>query len=553
MQLNEQFLRMQKLAGIQPVNNEYDLVLEGVNIFINIFSSKLLTEAKAKEAKKKISSIIDEASPEVLAFYKALGITYDKLDDEGKKLLVAAFKEIQTTKPSEEEIKSKLLGKVPANEAEEDESKGVDAIGKLGNFLKKSTIGKAVTKTVAALLIGVMTVPLIANAVKIFTPDATTKVVTVVQSDTDANTGNNAYLPAEQAKTNASNVGVPTDNGTLVVPFELSKGNEAGIKDPKILDNYINTLKAKYSDGTISGEITVDITSYASNTKNAEKSTTSESPLTQERGETIKSMIPNQIGDVTIKVNLVKGDYNKLSQETGKDATNGAVVTINQTGEDLKTTTEEAELDELIPVFNPLWAEYNVGPIGKDKEEETGEEETTGEKQTGEKQTGEKQTGEKATNVTPTNIKQYLDYFPKLNRNGQLAVILKTISPKTDIFSKLGKSNISSFTDSELTDEKINDDTTKKIAQLIINSRKSPDTFLKKMSQLAGINFGTRAKAVMAKPGQKYQPSSQIQQENITLLSLLNEAQIDDLFKLLKITPSQVQQNKVEIPIFPKK
>jgi len=179
----------------------------------------------------------------------------------------------------------------------------------------------------------------------------------------------------------------------------------------------------------------------------------------------------------------------------------------------------------------------------------------TGEKPTGEKPTGEKATDKKATDKEPTsekatNIKQYLDYFPKLNRNGQLAVILKTISPKTDIFSKLGKSNISSFTDSELTDEKINDDTTKKIAQLIINSRKSPDTFLKKMSQLAGINFGTRAKAVMAKPGQKYQPSSQIQQENITLLSLLNEAQIDDLFKLLKITPSQVQQNKVEIAAF---
>ena len=70
------------------------------------------------------------------------------------------------------------------------------------------------------------------------------------------------------------------------------------------------------------------------------------------------------------------------------------------------------------------------------------------------------------------------------------------------------------------------------------------------MSQLAGIKFGTRAKAVMTKPGQKYQPSSQIQQENITLLSLLNEAQIDDLFTSLKIKPEQVQQYKVEIAAF---
>ena len=90
MILNEEFLRMQKLAGIKPVNNN-DLVLEGINIFIDIFSPKLLTEAEKKKA--TVSSIIDNSSPEALAFYKALGITYDQLDSEGQRLLNAAFKE----------------------------------------------------------------------------------------------------------------------------------------------------------------------------------------------------------------------------------------------------------------------------------------------------------------------------------------------------------------------------------------------------------------------------------------------------------------------------
>jgi hypothetical protein len=261
--------------------------------------------------------------------------------------------------------------------------------------------------------------------------------------------------------------------------------------------------------------------------------------------KTINKAYPDAKLTITLEeVNTTSGINNQEIQTAADKLPTQASF---QAAESSMETSKDPNTTIQLKSFQFLYAPTGTGTGAKPSP--TGEE-PTGEKATGEKATGEKATGEKATNVTPTNAKQYLDYFPKLNRNGQLAVILKTISPKTDIFSKLGKKTITSFTDTELTDEKITDDTTKKIAQLIINSRKNPDTFLKKMSQLAGIKFGTRAKAVMTKPGQKYQPSSQIQQENITLLSLLNEAQIDDLFTSLKITPSQVQQYKVEIAAF---
>ena len=81
--LSEEFIRMQKLAGIQPVNEEKTLVLEGIKIFTNIFSSGLLTEAEIK---------VEDLTPEAIAFYTSLGITYENLDTEGKKLLDDLFK-----------------------------------------------------------------------------------------------------------------------------------------------------------------------------------------------------------------------------------------------------------------------------------------------------------------------------------------------------------------------------------------------------------------------------------------------------------------------------
>lgn len=539
MILNEEFLRMQKLAGIKPVNNN-DLVLEGINIFIDIFSPKLLTEAEKKKA--TVSSIIDNSSPEALAFYKALGITYDQLDSEGQRLLNAAFKEAKLKKLSPKEIKTSLLGDKKVTEAEDEESKGVDAIGKLGNWLRKSPIGKAVKNTVAGLLIAVLTVPAIVNTVKLLTPDDTVKVSKTISFDDNADTGNSAYLPSEQAKMNASDVGVKTDDGTLVVPFKLAKGDQAGIKDAKIIDNYVNSLKAKYSDTSISGDVTIKVTSYASNTNNAEKSTTSELPLSQERGETIQNMIPKKIGNVNINVEIEKGDYNNLTKETGEDPTKGAVVAIDQVDSNLEqtTTSQQQSPDKLIPVFNPQYAEFDVKL--RDKEEETGKEET------GTDQEKSTTSGETSTTKLDTSkTKEYINYFPKLNRNGQIAVVLSAVSPKTSIYNKLGDRQIKSFTDNELT--KITDPEAKKIANLILNLRKNPDSLIKKISTATGIKLGTRAKAIQTAPGQKYQPSSQLQKvaETISLLELLNEAAIDNIFSDLGISDSDIKANRIAL------
>lgn len=537
MILNEEFLRMQKLAGIKPVNNNNDLVLEGVNIFIDIFSPKLLTEA---EKKTKVSSIIDEAPPEALAFYKALGITYDKLDSEGKKLLNNAFREIKTKNPNEKEVKSKLLGKVSANEAEEEESKGVDAIGKLGNWLRKSPIGKAVRNTVVSLIMAAIVVPPIVNTVKIFTPDNVKVVKTAIQSNNDADAGNNDT--AEGAKKAASSVKIKTDDGTLVVPFKLAQGNEDGIKDVEIIKNFVNSLEAKYADGSVSGDITIKVKSYASNTNNAEKSTTSELPLSQERGETIQNLIPKKVGNVNIKIVTEKGDYETLTKETGEDATKGAVVTIDQTDSNLTKEKTEPIPDKLIPIFNPEYAEYDVDSIGKEKDEE----ETSGEETKTDKE--KTSTGsETAVKLDVSKAKEYINYFPKLNRNGQIAVVLSAVSPKTSIYNKLGDRQIKSFTDNELT--KITDPEAKKIANLILNLRKNPDSLIKKISTATGIKLGTRAKAIQTAPGQKYQPSSQLQKvaETISLLELLNEAAIDNLFSDLGISDSDIKANKIAL------
>ena len=69
MQLNEQFLRMQKLAGIQPVNNEYD---ETINILTELYLhehyySKGILKENINEGKiidfikKKFSSLKDNS------------------------------------------------------------------------------------------------------------------------------------------------------------------------------------------------------------------------------------------------------------------------------------------------------------------------------------------------------------------------------------------------------------------------------------------------------------------------------------------------------------
>lgn len=537
----DQFLRMQELAGIRPVSNN-ESILEGIKVFINIFSYGLLTEA---EEKKKTNSIINNLTPEAIAFFKTLGITYDQLDSEGQKLLNDAFKEISQLGDKEKKDKlnafKKSLSSKEVTEAEEESNyKGVDAIGKLGNWLRKNTIGKATKTAVAALISASILVPSIVNFAKVVTPNKVQLVNKTITVTDKADLGNGAYFPAEKAKTDATSVGVKSSDGTLVVPFKLGKGNEQGIKDTKIIDNFINTLKAKYSDESLSGEITVKITGYGSNTNNALKSSTSKLPLNVERPETIKNMIDGEtggkIGNVKINIEIEKGNYQDLVKETGKNPTKGAVVTIDQLDSNIKQTKQDTQEipDNLLPIFQPVKADYD--PTVPDREETPSDEKTDS-------------SGSETTVASSTSkIRNYIDYFPSLNRNGQIAVILSIISPKTNIYNKLKLKQIKSFTDGELA--KITDPKAKKIADLILNIRKNPDTLIKKISSATNTKLGTRAKAIQTAPGQKYQPSSQLQnpvQENISLMGLLNEAMIDNIFSELGVTDDNIKTNKINL------
>ena len=152
----------------------------------------------------------------------------------------------------------------------------------------------------------------------------------------------------------------------------------------------------------------------------------------------------------------------------------------------------------------------------------------------------------KAAPIKATQIKQDVTNLSRLNRNGQIAMVLARMSPKLNIFTQLGKDTITSLSDNDF--NKIQDsnapETAKKLAKLIPNIRKSPDAFLKKVSDLTGIELAPRAKAIATKPG----ASTQAQITQVTETQVyLQEAAIDDLFNELGITPEEIKTNRIEI------
>ena len=529
--LSEEFIRMQELAGIQSVNKEKNLVLEGMKIFSKIFPSELLTE-------EKIGT--EELTPELIAFYKLLAKTYDVLDPEGDDIvsnaLRYAVKNPEETKQEIENLKNTENSNIEEAEGDETPPSKTSIMGKLRKYFMDNKVGKATRNAVLGLIASVIMLPAIYNAVKILSPkDVQTTVQTInVDSKLDADTGNVAYPAAEDAKTDAGGVGVELNDHSLVIPFDLAKGDNAGLKDPKILKNFINTLKAKYSDPSLSGKITIKLTGYASNDDGAEsdKSSTSDKPLSEERPETIKNQIPKKIGNVDIDVEIEQGDYNDLDKENpnSDNHTKGAVVKADIVKADLKQTKSSSkEIPiELLNTFQPL---YDPKPKGGNKVRRP-KPKTKGE------------TG----GTSEDQVQDYLKYFPNLNRNGQLAVVLAVASPKTNIYKQLKLDKVKSFTDNEL--NAITDPNAKKIADLIINIRKNPNTLLKKISTASGIQLAPRAKAIQTKPGQKYQASTPIQKtiaEVFSLVESLNEALVDNIFDELGISDSDIKKNRVPL------
>lgn len=165
-----------------------------------------------------------------------------------------------------------------------------------------------------------------------------------------------------------------------------------------------------------------------------------------------------------------------------------------------------------------------------------------------------------ATSVTqtPAQTKQDVSTLNKFNRNSQIGLVLARISDKSNIWRQLGDNKVSNLTDTILNGiingeykntsgkEITTSEEAKKLAKLIINIRKSPDTLLKKISKSLDVDLQPRAKAIATKPG----TTTRAQTQNVTelkLINLLNEAMVDDVFQELGITDDIIQASKVRL------
>jgi hypothetical protein len=162
----------------------------------------------------------------------------------------------------------------------------------------------------------------------------------------------------------------------------------------------------------------------------------------------------------------------------------------------------------------------------------------------------DKEKDKEPTPPPPVGGEGGVDIISKLNRNGQIAYLLSRTSPKLNLFAAAEK-EVGSLSDNDLKkviDSEQSSDTMKKLARLVPNLRKSPDTLLKKFSSATGIKLQPRAKAIATRPGKDTQAQLQKTQENkIMLSSLLQEALIDDVFNELGVTDDVIKANKIEL------
>jgi hypothetical protein len=158
---------------------------------------------------------------------------------------------------------------------------------------------------------------------------------------------------------------------------------------------------------------------------------------------------------------------------------------------------------------------------------------------------------------TPAQTKQDVSTLNKFNRNSQIGLVLARISDKSNIWRQLGDNKVSNLTDTILTGiingkyknaqgEITTSEEAKKIARLIINIRKSPDTLLKKISKSLDVDLQPRAKAIATKPGTTTRAQTQTVTE-FKLINILNEAMVDDVFQELGITDDIIQASKVRL------
>jgi hypothetical protein len=568
--LNEQFVRMQKLAGVTPTNIKYNKVLEGINIYSQIMGyNLLLTEADGTKTKK--------LDAETQVWFQGLDAVYKTLDSEEKEEFEKAFKEaikgIQSQNLSPEEVKQALSQNISEADEENPNKSGYKFMAPLNKFLD-STSGK-ISKVILALTIGAsILAPKIGNTIKALTPDQATTISHNINID-QIGGGDDKTASWDDAKAVGANDGDGNslqdlenekNSSTEFIKFEYGKGSESGLapEGNETIDDIATQLQTLDNAG--GGEVTIDIDGEASNTGDgSDTPDDGEGSLADNRAETVKAKIQqkvDQLGLKNIKVNVTADDtpddhYKTLKKTSKKDGNKGAGTIVTMTG-DVESTKTTTTPDEFVDDFNPAFKRWGWDFSRKKSNEPAGEEQPSGQEEptdkeqpTDKKTSSGEETPSDRSNETPKKISSSqastdVESILKLNRNGQLAMVLARMSPKLNIYSELGKNDITSLSDNDF--QKVQDgnasETAKKLAKLIPNLRKSPDAFLKKVSTLTGVELAPRAKAVATKPGTGTQaPISSLTEAQI----YLQEAAIDDLFNELGITPEEIKANKVAI------
>lgn len=137
------------------------------------------------------------------------------------------------------------------------------------------------------------------------------------------------------------------------------------------------------------------------------------------------------------------------------------------------------------------------------------------------------------------------------NRLGQYGAIFKVLSnDKSDIFQALGKKPGETITDRELeTLRNKKEGEASTLAQVILNSRKNPNTFLKKFAAAMGgkIDVEKRQRAYMAGAGEKGRSASGLNQGTVAELlreefeNMLTEAGVDQFLADASSLPKEVK------------
>jgi hypothetical protein len=536
-QLITEAKRFQKLAGILNENTTpRNSVKEGFNLFLEIMEHDTLSEGEGNE---KINNVLKSLGNKGAAYFATLDTVYDKIKDpKAEEALKKMIKYIVDNNLTPDQVKQQLgLSKAQQNEAE---GKQKSFLGRLGDSLRDTVKGKILA---AALLLAVGTAHL-GPAIKTILSNPDTKIV---QTIADKSAVKRLVPLTPKDHKGASDVDVKAGGKSLsqidgedntvssFVKFQYAKGKSVdadGNATMKKIADGINKILAKDPKAKIS----VEITGTASNTTGkANKGTDTDEDLSTAREKTIEQNLKSQFPsdkypnvDIKTKSNSPNAFSSQAKEPEGGVKGAGAVVVVKADITPETSEKEEWSYMANLPVEKADWDSVTsdtgtvIGNIENDEEpNEKGEE-------------------EEETPVVPAPAPVDVEEFSKLNRNGQIAVILKTINPNLDISKALNTDKITSYTDSFL---ESTEGEAKKLANLIINIRKNPDTLLKKVSKATGVTLEPRAKAISTRPSAQTQAQIQPVKENqLQLLSILQEAMVDNF-----VQDEDINRNKKAI------